>query len=260
MVVLRASLKWARDVYRYFVFGVSQFRGVYENFRQAEAAAPRGQKIGYNHEDLARQYRAELNLHLDNSEYPVLYHLSRILKDQCVILDFGGNIGVHYVRYRKYLDLEVVRWIVCDMPEITKVGQEVCAGWSNVAFINDIDQLRDRRIDVFLACGSLQYIESPDLLLTKLGDRGIRPRHMLIDQLPLYSGRRFVTLQNGGPVYYAQYVFNHEDYINTIANLGYELVDSWACSNHPCIIPFHTERSFRAYSGLYFCDKSCGSI
>jgi putative methyltransferase (TIGR04325 family) len=255
IIVLHASLKWARDVYRYLTFGVSQFRGVYDNFRQAEAAVPRGRRIGYNYKDLAQQYRAELTLHLDNSDYPILYHLTRILADQCAILDFGGNIGIHYLQYKKYLCLEGIRWIVCDVPEITKVGQETCADQSNVAFVNDIDQLNESRIDVFLARGSLQYVESPDLLITNLANKGIRPRHILIDLLPLYGGTRFVTLQNGGPVYYPQYVFNREEYISAITNLGYELIDFWDCSNHPCIIPFHRAKSFRAYSGLYFRDR-----
>jgi putative methyltransferase (TIGR04325 family) len=254
--MLRAALKLAKHVYRYVAFRPSQFRGVYENFRQAEAAAPRGQKIGYNHGGVARKYGAELSLFLESSDYPVLYHLGHILTDHCTILDFGGNVGVHYLRYRKYLGLEKVRWIVCDVPEITKVGRETCAGRSNVVFVNDIDQLKESRIDIFIACDSLQYIESHDLLLQKLADKGIRPRHILIDQSPLYGGRRFVTLQNGGLVYYPQYVFNRKEYISAIANLGYELVDSWDCCNASCVIPFYPDRSFYAYSGLYFSDKS----
>jgi len=253
--MLRASAILARDMYRFLAFRFSHFRGVYENFRQAEAAASRTTRIGYNHEDLASQYRAELYLNLDNSEYPVLYHLDRILTDHCTVLDFGGNVGIHYLRYKKYLDLEKVRWIVCDVPEITKVGQATCAGVSNIAFINDIDELDETRIDIFLASDSLQYIESHDLLLPRLIDKGIRPRHILIDQLPLYGGPRFVTLQNGGLVHYPQYVFNREEYLTVIANLGYELVDSWDCHNFSCIVPFHPGRSVRAYTGLCFSEK-----
>jgi hypothetical protein len=74
---------WVRDAYRYLSFGRSQFRaafrGVYETFEQAEAAAPAGKKIGYNHEELARAYQAELNFRLSTSEYPVLFYLQRIL-------------------------------------------------------------------------------------------------------------------------------------------------------------------------------------
>lgn len=252
--MLRASAILARDAYRFVAFRFSHFRGVYKNFRQAETVASRTTRIGYNHADLARQYQADLDLNLDNSDYPVLYHLDRVLTDNCTVLDFGGNVGIHYLRYRKYLGLDNVRWVVCDVPEITKVGQQTCAGISNIAFVNDIDELNEPKIDIFLASDSLQYIESHDLLLPRLIDKGVRPRHILIDQLPLYDGRRFVTLQNGGLVHYPQYVFNREEYVLGVTNLGYELLDSWDCRNFSCIVPFHADRSVRAYSGLYFSE------
>ena len=71
----------------------------------------------------------------------------------------------------------------------------------------------------------------------------------------MYDGLRFVTLQNGGLVYYPQYVFNHEEFIRAIAGEGYELVDFWDDNVDSCIIPFHPEKSIKAYKGLYFCRK-----
>jgi putative methyltransferase (TIGR04325 family) len=254
-IMLRASAKLARDTYRFLAFQYSHFRGVYESFDQAKGAASRTTRIGYNHADLAGRYRAELFLDLDNSEYPVLYHLHRILTDGCTVLDFGGNVGVHYLRYRKYLDLDRIKWIVSDVPEITKVGRATCAGIPNVAFVNELGGLDADRIDVLLASNSLQYVESHDSLLPGLIAKGLKPRHILIDQLPLYDGPRFVTLQNGGLVRYPQYVFNRAEYLTAISKLDYELVDSWDCRNFSCVVPFHSDRSVRAYTGLYFSAK-----
>jgi putative methyltransferase (TIGR04325 family) len=103
-----------------------------------------------------------------------------------------------------------------------------------------------------LASGSMQYLASPDVLLGKMADQGVRPAHVLINRLPLYDGPRFVTLQNGGLVYYPQYVFNREMFISSIENLDYGLVDAWPDTADSCIIPFHAARSVRAYTGLYF--------
>jgi hypothetical protein len=50
----------------------------------------------------------------------------------------------------------------------------------------------------------MQYVGSPDLLLQKMIDHGIRPTHVLLNRLPLYDGPQFVTLQNGGLVYCPQ--------------------------------------------------------
>src|SRR5262249_39840130 len=250
--MLRALAWWARDVYRFMVFPCSQRRGVYRNFRQAEAAVLPTTRIGFDHADLARQYRAELNFRLDNSEYPLLYYLERILTSHSTVLDFGGNIGVHYLRLRNHVALDMVRWIVCDVPAITHAGRMTCADIPNVEFINDIDELDCVEIDVFLTSSCLQYGETQDSLLPRLLERGTRPRHLLLDHLPLYDGPRFVTLQNGGLVCYPHYVFNRADYISAIANLGYALVNSWDCGNDSCIIPFHREKTVCAYSGLYF--------
>src|SRR5262249_36069184 len=91
-------------------------------------------------------------------------------------------------------------------------------------------------------------------LVPRLIGQAAGPRHILIDQLPLYEGPRFVTLQNGGLVRYPQYVFNRRQFLTAIAGLGYELVDSWDC-NFSCIVPFHRDRTVRKYTGLCFSEK-----
>jgi len=253
-----AVARLVADAYRYSAFRhrACQFRGVYDDFRQAEAAAPRGKKIGYGHPDLAREYQKNLDLRLESFDYPVLFHLDRIIDGCRTVFDFGGNLGVHYLRYRRYLELDEIKWIVLDLPEITTVGRETCAGLAKIAFINEVAEFKEPQADILLASGSMQYLASPDLLLQKMIDRGRRPAHVLINCLPLYDGPQFVTLQNGGLVYYAQYVFNRERYIKSIENLDYELIDSWPDTADSCIIPFHSTRSVRAYTGLYFQTRS----
>jgi putative methyltransferase (TIGR04325 family) len=72
---------------------------------------------------------------------------------------------------------------------------------------------------------------------------------VLVNRLPLYDGPRFVTLQNGGPVFYPQYVFNRDEFIASVGAAGYELVDSWD-NMAPAVVPFHA-KSFQ-HQGLYF--------
>jgi putative methyltransferase (TIGR04325 family) len=248
----RAMLRLILDTYRYVRFQSSECRGVYRSLEQAEAAAPRGKKIGYNHEELAKGYLGELNLSLSSHRYPILYHLGTILRnlpERCTLLDFGGNVGVHYLSLQKYLDLDKVKWSVCDVPAIIKIGQESCTGISNVLFIDDITKFTEPDLDVFLASGSMQYIKSPDILLLKLMTSGVRPRHVLIDDVPVYDGPRFVTLQNGGLVCYAQYIFNREEFIKAITDFGYKVINCW--HHYTYIIPFHHEKVISC-EGYYF--------
>jgi putative methyltransferase (TIGR04325 family) len=256
--ILRRSVgtvaRLVADAYSYLAFPHrgGQFRGIYDDFPQAEVAAPKGKKLGYDHPDLAREYQKNLSFRLESFDYPILFHLARIMDGCRTVFDFGGNLGVHYLRYRRYLKLDHVKWIVLDLPEITSAGRQTCADLPNIAFINEIAEFRESGLDILLASGSMQYLASPNLLLEKMADQGARPAHVLINRVPLYEGPQFVTLQNGGLVYYPQYVFNREMFIRSIENLDYELVDAWPDPADSCIIPFHPARSVRAYTGLYF--------
>jgi putative methyltransferase (TIGR04325 family) len=255
---LKYLKRFIRDSFNYITF--RQFRGIYDDFQQAEAAAPRRKPLGYNNFNLAREYQATLNLNLDCSDYPALFHLDRILqKKRChTILDFGGNVGVHYLRYRKYLNLDNIAWIICDVPEITKVGQENCANFPNIKFINAITDIKDTKLDMFLAVGSIQYVRKANDILEYLVAKNEGLTHILIDQLPLYDGCEFVTLQNGEIVFYPQHVFNRCQYIKNIKKLGYSLVDSWKDSIDSCVIPFHPDKSVYEYTGLYFSKNKAG--
>jgi putative methyltransferase (TIGR04325 family) len=250
--MLRQSAKFARDIYRYLRFPFGHFRGVYDSFSQAHTATPRHCRIGYDHADVARLYATELDSILENSEYPLVFYLSRALEENCTVLDFGGNVGVHFLRINRVFDLAKFSWIVCDLPQITKVGREICAAYKNIDFIDGMNALSGRPIDIFLACDSLQYASDGGAVFPRLIEQGQRPKHVLIDMLPLYDGPSFVTLQNGGPVCYPTHIFNRQDFLRSIVDLGYELIYAWRCSNFSCNVPFHPERIVRDYSGLYF--------
>lgn len=229
------------------------FRGVFETFEEAILSAPKTKKIGYNQPDLAEEYKKNLEKYkIKNYDYPVLFWLKEIIEKSSIIFDFGGNIGIHYYLYSKYLSYPSdLKWIVCEVPEITRVGEELAQqeGKFNLLFTSNFEEANDIHIDVFLASGSIQYIESLSLSLSKLNQK---PRHLLINRLPLYGGKQFVTLQNGGMVYYPQYVFNRKDFIDSLCNLGYELIDVWKDREDSCVIPLHPKKSVPFYSGLYF--------
>lgn len=78
------------------------------------------------------------------------------------------------------------------------------------------------------------------------------PNHLLINRLPLYDGKQFVSLQNGGKVFYPQFIFNRKQFIDSLTDIGYKLVDIWEDRVDSCIIPFYPEYSVPVYYGLYF--------
>lgn len=269
--LVRKSLKLLRakqifwllqDTFRFLAFPLlrAESRGVFDSFEQAVSSAPRDKPVGYDHEVLANEYRESFRCDLDSSDYPVLFHLDRILRTidrPSVVLDFGGNIGIHYIKYRKMIDLECVNWIVCDVSSIVRVGLEMCAREPGIEFIGDLGAMRGRPIDVFIGIGSVQYVDDLPALLCR--EVGLRPRHILIDQISLHDGKRFVTLQNGGPVYYPENVFNRAEFISNFEGAGYELVESWTDMCRGWSVPFHRRKAISASSGLHFVDRQRSS-
>jgi len=244
---------------RFQTNGYGKFWGVYSTFEEARQAAPKTKNVGYNDAELAQEY--EQMLEEDNWEnsgriirlhdYPVLFWLSSIFEmgEGKTIFDLGGNVGVHFYSYLKYLKYpEGLRWTVCDVPEIVKVGRQIAERRlvDNLDFTCEFKDVEDK--DVFIGAGSIQYVENLPQTLSQYR----KPRHLLINRLPLYNGTEFVTLQNGGKVFYPQYVFNKTSFIEDLKSIGYKLIDIWEDSTHSCFIPLHSDKSVPHYYGLYF--------
>jgi putative methyltransferase (TIGR04325 family) len=240
--------------------GYSSFWGVYQTFQEAVQAAPKTKHVGYNHPDLAHEYQQMLlEDNWENSgrivaehDYPMLFWLNSIFEHYKVhsIFDFGGNVGVHFYGYKKYLKYPPdLQWKVCEVPEIAAVGRDIALQRKidSLYFTSDFKDLDDQ--DIFIGSGSIQYIEN-SLQMLSISTR--KPRHLLINRLPLYDGSKFVTLQNGGNVFYPQYVFNKNSFIQALESIEYELIDIWENSGDSCIIPFHLDKAVDRYSGLYF--------
>jgi putative methyltransferase (TIGR04325 family) len=234
------------------------FWGVFQTFEQAIQSSPRTKSIGYDNANLAHEYQQMLEENnWENSgrviasyDYPVLFWLNSIFSQEGskTIFDFGGNVGIHFYTYAKYIEYpENLKWTVCDVPTIVNAGVSLakkrCV--QELEFIINFPDLNGK--EIFISSGAFQYVENLANTLFQYG----KPRHLLINRLPLYDGEQFVTLQNGGKVFYPQYVFNKNKFIEELSMIGYELIDIWEDRVDACIIPFHPEKSVPFYHGLY---------
>ena len=154
------------------------FRGVFETFEEAIQSAPRTKSVGYDNEELALEYQQMLEQeNWEHSsrlvapyDYPVMFWLGEILGhgDVKSVFDFGGNVGIHYYGYRKYLEYpETLRWFVCDVPAIVKVGKTIAEKrdcTTSLVFTCSFQDVNGK--DVFLASGSVQYVEDLSQVLS----------------------------------------------------------------------------------------------
>jgi putative methyltransferase (TIGR04325 family) len=242
---LRYERRFAGDCYGCFL-------GVFETFEEAILSAPRTKEIGYDNPELAQEYKrkAELSNTIQSVDYPALFWLISIFgtDDVKAVFDFGGNVGQHFYICEKHRSVPAqLKWIVCDVPETVKAGRELAERryCTVLEFTTSIEGASGK--DIFFASGSIQYVKSFSLdLLCET------PRHCIINRLPLYEGPQFVTLQNGGKVFYPQYVFNRAGFIHSFEELGYKLIEMWEDRYDSCIIPGYPDQSLASYHGLYF--------
>ena len=254
--IVRKVLEWEFD--RYFAtIPIRSFRGIYDSFDDAARSAPATGSIGFDQPESVAMYFRSFRW-IFPSDYPTMLWLSRAMKEGARVFDYGGNVGISFHSFKKYMDYPAnLEWTACDLPAVTRAGEELAVkeGSAGLTFTNSFEKADGA--DILLASGSLQYIESP--LAESLAKLDARPRHLIINRVPLYDGKPFVTLQSIATAFCPYHVFNATDFVRSISDLGYELIDRWENPDVPCEIPFHPEKSIRALSGLYFKRSVSGS-
>lgn len=225
------------------------FKGIYPDFPSALRAIPERRQSGYDNEDSATRVIDEW-MQIAPYDYPVLFWLSRLLPRCKALFDWGGNVGLKYFAYGKYLSYSPdLVWWVSDVPAVVALGRRVAEreGARALRFTTGLDGLDGA--DVLFAAGSIHFIDDP---FATLRGAATLPNHMLFCKIPAYDLPSAVTLQNMGSAICPYRLFNRAEFVANVAGLGYRLVDEWKSPDCACEIPFFPEHSIPAYSGFYF--------
>ena len=145
-----------------FARRAQSFRGVYDSFEEALTHAPVGKLAGYEHEDDTASCAAVVE-ELNPVDYPVLYWLTRILPEaRRDVFDLGGNMGVAFYAYRRYLNFAPgLRWTVCEIASTVRAGRGMAVERGETQLLFTDDCAEAAAADVFFTAGALQYIEEP---------------------------------------------------------------------------------------------------
>ncbi len=244
---------WHRFEYEQHFFSETpagrMFAGVYETREAALRAIPAGFRVGYDHPEVADRHTAELG-HVWPSDYPVIFWMSQLLAEGVSIFDLGGNVGIHFYGFQRCLKYPAaLTWKICEVPHVARHGAELARTRQarQLSFTTDFAEADGA--DILLASGTLQFLSDPWWLeLTRMK---VKPPHLLINRTPLWEGPSFVTLHNLGPSLSAYAIRNRGDFLKELLDLGYTLRDSWEVPDFSCYIPFHPDRSIKAYTGMY---------
>lgn len=232
--------------------------GVHPTYEEARAACPADTAVGYDHAAAAGMYD-ELMHSLEPNEYSVAFWLERCLPPGGVVFDFGGHVGVKYYALSEVLRLAAgTRWVVYDVNAVVERGRALAAE-RDAPGLSFTEHLGDASgVDVFLALGSLQYLErSLPELLSGLPER---PRAVILSSTPMSEHPTYFTVQNIRKAFCPYRVQSRAELLAGMSGLGYSLVRSWTNPEKECPILDVPERSVKGYTSMYFtADALCAN-
>jgi len=255
--MIKASLEAVRSVLRdlrdYCFFrrnGANyKYRGLYHSYNAAVAALPSSRLKGFDHQSVA-EFFAATHFVFNNSDYPILFWLSRILESGQTVFDFGGGVGQCFYLYQKFLQFPAcTRWVVCDVQALAECGARLAEerNAKGLTFTTDFSQARDA--EILFTAGALHYLE-PDLPALLSGLPRL-PKHVLVQRVPMYDGATYFTVQHSEHSFLAHKVMNTRDFIAGMENLSYETIDQWALPRS-IRVPFHPQHFVPNFQGFYF--------
>jgi putative methyltransferase (TIGR04325 family) len=227
----------------------NMFNGVYDDFPSAMKAIPPHARVGCDNVEGVDRF----NLILDKlwpSDYPILFWLSTLIEKGTTVFDLGGNVGLAFWGCAPYIDYPPdLAWTVCEVPVVAQRGKELAEERKERRLFFTTDMEQAGGVDILLASGALHMIEAP--LWDTLAKFPDKPRHLLINRVPLYDGPSFATMYDIGPAITAYQIWNRLEFIKHFEDCGYELIDFWATPEWGCSIPFYRERKVDSFVGMY---------
>lgn len=228
------------------------FRRVFPTFEEAHHQAAKYRVLSHEHS-------GNINIHstrtdqIRPSDYPVLFHMQKMMDEVTSVLDIGGSIGNLFYSYSRVLEFPLeVTWTVLELPKTIAAGRQI-ADQRDERRLRFIERVEDcRPVDLVIISGALHYFEQLPPELT----HGLRrqPRHIIINRTPVIDGPSAITIQDH-EYYFAlspARVLSRETLMRAMNEAGYELVDEWKAPELRLLIPLHPEASVSAYSGFYF--------
>lgn len=229
---------------------VNYFRGVFNNFSEAIASAPRTKPSGYDNPDSAKMYKDRAEK-IFPTDYPVLFWMEKFKDDISSIFDFGGHFGIHYYSYQQVYDFSrIKRWTVCDVDQVCDEGMKIALLEDDLRIIDFVSNIEAcENYDLFLANGSLQYLEWE--LHDKLKSLARMPKYLIINMTPLHPRVKTITLNNIGTAFCPYNLRKEKDFFLGLQSLGYELLNIWENDTKSCNIAFEPDRSINYYRGAF---------
>jgi putative methyltransferase (TIGR04325 family) len=227
--------------------------GIFPSWAAAMNVIPANKPVGYDQEaatDIFVNYPTAI---VRSGDYAVILHLRTFVREGMRVVDVGGSIGQTYYIAQKFFDVpESLEWNVFDVPAVLEAGRKVAIREGEkskgLRFVSTWPEVGP--CELFISTGSLQLIE--DTLPSMLQRLPRLPDHILINRIPVWDREAVVVINDMGFSFAPYNIFNKQQWVASVEQLGYKLVDDWPCPESTLTIQFHPRLRLNAYRGFYF--------
>ena len=206
------------------------FHGKYSNFSEAlkQTTSYNAQVITDKVEERAKAFKKEdlgKDLGVILSDYGALFSvLTKIHGEKgnsLKVVDFGGSGGYFYFQLKNFLgDRSSIGWTVVELAPVAEIGKKYYAN-NELSFETDFDKAVDeRKPDVLLISGTIQYLNEPFAFLDKAISKGIE--YIVIDRSPFTQHPAYVQVQQvRKPIYDASFpihIMNYNEFVHKLSS------------------------------------------
>ena len=222
------------------------YRGPFSSWKEARAStsgydedAILGRIIEATQQVLRGQARYEQDGVAFHDDPPASHALSGLLLAVCrdggrlSVLDFGGGLASHYLRWRPMLErITEVHWAIVEQAGFAEEGRKLFATNPSVSFHEDAAQVPSRP-NAILASSVLQYLPDPYATLQQLIVFGAKV--IILDRTP-YGNEETALAQlvptTLGKASYPLWVLSRTK-VHALLSDDYELISEFDTLDHP---------------------------
>ncbi len=144
------------------------------------------------------------------------------------IIDFGGSLASMYFKIKNIIDLKNKnKWNIVEQKIFAKEGNKTFKN-QNLFFFDNINKIKDKKIDLIILSGTLQYVEQPKHVLKKILNR--KPEIILIERTPVSINKKQndIFVQQREDYSYPSWHFSENFIKNFFKINNYDLVDKFS--------------------------------
>ena len=188
--------------------------------------------LGFSHE--ASDLTVVRNPGFHNIHMSFAYVLARAAhrRDRMSVLDWGGSLGHYEVIARAVLPEVDVDFHCKDVPRLVERGQALNPG---VRWHTD-DRCLDRRYDLVMINGSLQYMRDWRAFLPRAAGAVDEAGYLFLTRVPVVEGASFVAIQRAHGAVMCCQQFNRRELLDVVASTGLRLVREFVVGDRPPIL------------------------